>query len=83
MGETNPLPRCPGRRASERCIWQLRFWEHVITDTDDLAQHIAYAHGNPAKHRLVTEMDDWPHSSWQNAGHLLGCYTTNLTETQL
>ncbi|MCP5397336.1 MAG: transposase [Sphingomonadaceae bacterium] len=76
-GFSRQLPReadlAPGRRPGERGIWQRRFWEHVITDTDDLAQHVAYVHGNPVKHRLVTEMDDWPYSSWhrwkrENAG---------------
>ncbi len=52
-----------GRRLGERGIWQRRFWEHVITDADDLAAHIAYVHG-PLTHRLVSEIDDWPFSSW-------------------
>lgn len=54
----------PGRRAGERGIWQRRFWEHAITDLDDLAAHIDYVHGNPVKHRLVEAIDDWPFSSW-------------------
>jgi putative transposase len=67
-GFTPRLPRAsdlaPGLRSGERGIWQRRFWEHVITDTDDLAEHIAYVHGNPGKHGLVTNIDDWPFSSW-------------------
>lgn len=45
-------------------MWQRRFWEHVITDADDLAAHIDYVHANPVKHRLVAEIDEWPFSSW-------------------
>ena len=67
-GFSRRLPResdpVPGRRAGERGIWQRRFWEHVITDADDLAAHIEYVHANPVKHRLVADIDDWPFSSW-------------------
>jgi putative transposase len=52
------------RRAGERGIWQRRFWEHVITDLDDLTACMNYVHGNPVKHRLVGDNDDWPYSSW-------------------
>ena len=54
----------PPRRPGERGIWQRRFWEHVITDTEDLAAHIDYVHFNPVKHALVEDVADWPHSSW-------------------
>lgn len=47
-GFSRRLPRAndlaPGRRTGERGVWQRRFWEHVITDLDDLAAHIAYIH---------------------------------------
>ena len=46
------LPRssdlAPMRRPGERGIWQRRYWEHVITDADDLAAHIDYIHYNPS-----------------------------------
>ena len=68
MGFSRRLPRtadlAPGRRRGERGIWQRRYWEHVITDADDLAAHIDYIHHNPVKHGLVADMDDWPYSSW-------------------
>lgn len=67
-GFSRRLPReadiAPGRRTGERGVWQRRFWEHVITDTDDLAAHIAYVRANPVKHRLVAEIDEWPFSLW-------------------
>ena len=47
----------------ERGIWQRRFWEHVIRNERDYANHVAYIHINPVKHGLVQRAADWPHSS--------------------
>lgn len=49
---------------SERGIWQRRYWEHLIRDERDLRNHIDYIHFNPVKHGLVTQVADWPHSSF-------------------
>jgi putative transposase len=49
----------------ERGIWQRRFWEHLIRDESDYARHIEYCYINPVKHRLVTRVRDWPHSSFR------------------
>ncbi|MGO1077045.1 REP-associated tyrosine transposase [Inquilinus sp. CA228] len=57
--------RSPSReRKGERAIWQRRFWEHLVRDEDDFAAHVDYVHFNPVKHGLVTEVYDWPHSSF-------------------
>lgn len=68
-GFSRRLPRtadpASGRRPGERGIWQRRYWEHVVTDDDDLAAHIDYVHHNPVKHGLVAEVGDWPYSSWR------------------
>jgi putative transposase len=48
----------------EYALWQRRFWEHTIRDEEDLARHIDYIHYNPVKHGLVTQVCDWPHSSF-------------------
>ncbi len=48
----------------ERGIRQRRFWEHMIRDGTDCAQHVAYCYINPVKHGLVTRVQDWPHSSF-------------------
>ncbi|MEZ5920117.1 MAG: transposase [Parvularculaceae bacterium] len=53
-----------GRRTGERGIWQRRFWEHLIRDAEDLDRHVDYIHGNPVKHGLVAEPDDWPYSTY-------------------
>jgi len=49
---------------NEKAIWQHRYWEHVIRDEKDLANHIGYIHYNPVKHGYVKSVRDWPHSSF-------------------
>ena len=49
---------------NERGIWQRRYWEHLITDDDDLNRCIDYCYWNPVKHGLVERMIDWPHSTY-------------------
>ena len=34
----------------ERGIWQRRFWEHLIRDEADYANHVEYCYINPMKH---------------------------------
>jgi putative transposase len=59
------VARSPSRkRQGERSIWQRRFWEHLLRDEQDYAAHVDYVHFNPVKHGLVTEVYDWPHSSF-------------------
>ena len=53
--------RCKKR---ERGIWQRRFWEHFIIDDEDLIHHINYVYINPLKHGLVSQIRDWPYSSF-------------------
>ena len=48
----------------ERGIWQRRFWEHRIRDENDFNRHLDYIHWNPVKHGYVSNVVDWPHSSF-------------------
>ena len=48
----------------ERAVWQRRFWEHTCRDEDDLKRCVDYVHWNPKKHGLVTNVCDWPWSSF-------------------
>ena len=48
----------------ERGIWQQRFWEHAIRNERDYAAHMDYIHFNPVKHGWVTQVSDWPYSSF-------------------
>ena len=50
-------------------LWQPRFWEHLIRDERDLRQHLDYLHGNPLKHGLVSQVRDWPWSSFHRYVH--------------
>ncbi len=40
---------------NEKDIWQRRYWEHTITDQNDLQNCIDYIHYNPVKHGLVKQ----------------------------
>ena len=51
----------------EKGIWQRRFWEHQIRDEEDWRHHVDYIHFNPVKHGYVSEPQDWPYSSYQQA----------------
>ena len=56
----------------ERGIWQRRYWEHAIRDERDLQNHVDYIYYNPVKHGLVSQVKDWPYSSfyqWVKRGH--------------
>jgi putative transposase len=54
-----------GRRTNgELALWQRRYWEHTVRDEDDFVRHVDYIHYNPVKHRLVSRVRDWPHSSF-------------------
>ncbi len=51
-------------KKGKRAIWQKRFWEHTITSQADYRHHIDYVHLNPLKHGLVSQVKDWPYSSF-------------------
>ncbi len=53
-----PVTKAQKERGN-RGIWQKRFWEHTIRDTDDFENHFDYIHYNPVKHRLVASPFDW------------------------
>ena len=69
MGFSKGLPNTERRSATrkrrgERGIWQRRFWEHLIRDEPDFQAHMDYVHINPVKHGLVTQVSDWPYSTF-------------------
>jgi len=51
-------------KQGERGVWQRRFWEHTVDDEEDLQQCIDYVHWNPKKHGYVTNVVDWPWSTF-------------------
>jgi putative transposase len=52
------------RRNGEYALWQRRFWEHTIRNEVDFERHVDYVHFNPVKHKLVSRVCEWPHSSF-------------------
>jgi len=48
----------------EQTLWQRRFWEHTIRNSEDFDRHVDYIHFNPVKHGLVGRVRDWPFSSF-------------------
>ncbi len=63
------IPLTEGRSKSridknERGLWQRRFWEHAIRDEADFQRHVDYIHFNPVKHGWVSQVSDWPYSSF-------------------
>jgi len=54
-------------RKNERGIWQRRYWEHLIRDERDFANHMDYIHYNPVKHGWVVRAWDWPFSSFRRS----------------
>jgi putative transposase len=45
-------------------FWQRRFWEHQIRNDLDYERHVDYVHFNPVKHGLVTQVSQWPYSTF-------------------
>jgi len=61
-----PLPVTSESRfkRGEQSVWQRRFWEHLIRDERDYANHMDYIHFNPVKHGYVRCPHQWPYSSF-------------------
>lgn len=59
--------RTKGRiNKDERGIWQRRYWEHTLRDEQDVERHIDYIHYNPVKHGHVSQVAEWPFSSFHS-----------------
>ncbi len=64
-GLAEVTPRSASKIAKrERGLWQRRYWEHAIRDDADLERHVDYVHFNPVKHGYVSQVRDWPFSSF-------------------
>ena len=64
-GLAESAPRTASKIAKrERGLWQRRYWEHAIRDDGDLERHVDYVHFNPVKHGYVSQVRDWPFSSF-------------------
>lgn len=56
------------RQRRERTLWQRRFWDHVIRDERDYANHCRYIHHNPVRHGLCESPEEWLFSSVHRFG---------------
>ncbi len=45
-------------------VWQLRYWDHIIRDQEDMNRHIDYIHYNPVRHGIVRTAREYAHSSF-------------------
>ena len=56
-------------KRNESTIWQRRFWEHTITNTDDYKKHLNYIYWNPVKHGYADSVIEWPFSTFHRDDH--------------
>ncbi len=63
-GKDEAMISASRKQKMEQAVWQRRFWEHLIRDETDLANHIEYIHFNPIKHGYVNCLADWKYSSF-------------------
>ena len=63
-------------------LWQRRFWDHVIRDSEDLRTHMDYIHYNPVKHGYVHKPVDYRWSSL-NAHVTSGNYPMDWGTTEI
>jgi putative transposase len=57
-------PWASRKHKKEQAVWQRRFWEHLISDEDDMVKHVEYIHYNPVKHGMANAPKDWEYSSF-------------------
>jgi len=53
-----------GRRSTATPLWQRRFYDFNVWSEGKLKEKLEYMHANPMKRKLVTDLMDWPWSSW-------------------
>ena len=51
-------------KKEQATLWQRRFWDHVIRNSEDLHRHMDYIHYNPVKHGYVSKPLDYKWSSF-------------------
>ena len=64
------------KKKGDRGIWQARYWEHTIRDSDDFDRCLDYIHWNPVKHGYVSTPSQYPWSTFQTFVDL-GVYDIN------
>lgn len=54
------------QRLRIRPIWQKSFYDHAIRNDLDFIEKLNYIHGNPIKHGLTDNLDNYPWSSYHH-----------------
>ena len=82
LADLPPMARsCSMAARRESGLWQRRYWEHLIRDSDDLHRHVDYIHFNPVRHGHADAPAAWPYSSF--ARHVqAGAYDGNWRATR-
>ncbi|MCH6483781.1 transposase [Pseudoxanthomonas sp. LH2527] len=82
LADLPPMARsCSMAARRESGLWQRRYWEHLIRDSDDLHRHVDYIHFNPVRHGHKDAPVSWPYSSF--ARHVRdGTYPPDWCATQ-
>ncbi len=47
-------------------VWQKSFHDHIVRNDLDFDEKLNYIHGNPYKHNITNNLDNYPWSSYQN-----------------
>lgn len=59
------LPQSVSRKKHrQRGVWHKRYWEHTVSNEDDLKRCVDYIHWNACKHNLAERVRDWKWSSF-------------------
>jgi putative transposase len=60
-----PKRRDGGSRTEDH-FWQRRFYDFNAYSGKKISEKLNYMHMNPVKRKLVTDLKDWPWSSWSH-----------------
>jgi putative transposase len=66
LGGSELLATASRLRYRRRDVWQRRFWEHTLRDEVDYQNYFDNLHFNPVKHGVVSNVSDWPYSSFHH-----------------
>ena len=47
----------------EAGLWQRRFWEHMIRDSEEQRRAVDHCLSDPVRHGIVASAEDWPFST--------------------
>ena len=57
-------------KRTEEHFWQRRFYDFNVYSGKKLTEKLNYMHMNPLNRKLVTDLRDWPWSSWSHYSNM-------------